>query len=73
MVFGVHFYYVCDRAALYMNHWYPTFLVKSTAVSNNKDSDKKMLILKISKPLSFHFYTGQYVYLKVAEVDEHWR
>jgi len=47
--------------------------VKSTAVSNNKDSDKKMLILKISKPLSFHFYPGQYVYLKVAEVDEHWQ
>ena len=63
-------YYICDRAAMHLNHKYRARLVASSAVTGNNGS--RMIILKLQRPALFQFKPGQYAYLKISEIDEHW-
>jgi predicted ferric reductase len=63
-------YYVCDRAAMHMNHKYMARLVSSSAVTGSDGS--KMIILKLRRPSLFRFKPGQYAFLKLASLDAHW-
>lgn len=62
--------YVCDRAAMHMNHKYRARLVSSSAVTGSNGS--KMIILKLRRPPLFQFKPGQYAYLKLSSIDTHW-
>lgn len=46
-------YYVCDRAAIHLNHKYQTRLVSSSAVTGSNGS--RMLIIKVKRPVLFNF------------------
>jgi predicted ferric reductase len=63
-------YYVCDRAAMHMNHKYMARLESSSAVTGSDGS--KMIILKLRRPSLFRFKPGQYAFLKLASLDTHW-
>jgi hypothetical protein len=63
-------YYVCDQAAMHINHKYLTPLVSSSAVTGGSGS--RMLILKVKRPVLFNFKPGQYAFLRLAEIDQHW-
>jgi predicted ferric reductase len=63
-------YYVCDRAAMHMNHKYMARLVSSSAVTGSNGS--KMIILKLRRPALFRFKPGQYAFLKLSKLDAHW-
>ena len=79
-------YYFCDRAAMILNHHYRTPLVASSIVdgaqndddiaSSNRSSDNnsnnKMVILRLRRPVLFHFKPGQYAQLRLKELDNHW-
>jgi len=64
--------YVCDRAAMYITNRHTSVLVESKAIGSNSSDKQKMAIMKVKKPNLFHFYPGQYVYLKVPAVDNRW-
>jgi hypothetical protein len=65
--------YICDRAAMYLNHRYFTTLSRASAIDTTDTSGKgRLVILKTKKPELFHFSPGQYVYLKVPSVDNRW-
>jgi predicted ferric reductase len=63
-------YYICDRAAMHLNHKYQTRLVSSSAVTGSKGS--RMLILKVKRPVLFNFKPGQYAFLRLTKFDQHW-
>jgi predicted ferric reductase len=63
-------YYVCDRAAMHMNHKYMARLESSSAVTGSDGS--KMIILKLRRPSLFRFKPGQYAFLRLASIDTHW-
>jgi len=42
------------------------------ASSSSSTSGKNMIYLKIRKPKMFHFKPGQYVYLKIPQIDRSW-
>lgn len=63
--------YVCDRAAMFLNHRYFS-VVNSASAIDTESKDRKLVILKVKKPDLFHFSPGQYVYLKVPGVDNLW-
>ncbi|CAB9511565.1 generating NADPH oxidase heavy chain subunit [Seminavis robusta] len=63
-------YYFCDRAAMALNHRYKTPLVASSVVQDNGGS--KMVILRLRRPVLFHFKPGQYAQLRLPEIDRHW-
>jgi predicted ferric reductase len=63
-------YYICDRAAMRLNHKYQTRLVSSSAVTGSNGS--RMLILKVRRPVLFNFKPGQYAFLRSSEIDQHW-
>ena len=63
-------YYVCDRLAMHMTRKYRTKLMSSSTVPGSDGS--KMMILNLRKPALFTFKAGQYAYLKIASIDNHW-
>jgi predicted ferric reductase len=64
-------YYVCDRAAMRLNHSYRIRLVASSVVAGTDGS--KMVILKLRKPVLFEFKPGQYAFLRLSDgIDHHW-
>ena len=63
-------YYICDRAAMHINHRYKTKLASSSAVHGTNSS--QMLILKLHRPVLFDFKPGQYAFLRVNAIDSHW-
>jgi ferredoxin-NADP reductase len=63
-------YYLCDRAAMHLNHKYQTRLVSSSAVTGSNGS--RMLIIKVKRPVLFNFKPGQYAFLRLTELDQHW-
>lgn len=63
-------YYICDRAAMYLNHKYRTRLVHCAALTGNENS--RMLIVKLRRPALFQFQPGQLAYLRVCTIDGHW-
>jgi predicted ferric reductase len=63
-------FYLCDRAAMHLNHRYKTRLLGSSIVSGTDGS--KMVILKLSRPALFRFKPGQYAFLRVDKIDNHW-
>jgi hypothetical protein len=60
-------YYLCDRAAMHLNHKYQTRLVSSSAVTGSNGS--RMLIIKVKRPVLFSFKPGQYAFLRLTELD----
>lgn len=64
-------YYLCDRAAMHLNHRYTCPVVASSAVVSC-GSKKKMIILKLRRPALFRFQPGQYAFLKIKDNDVHW-
>jgi ferredoxin-NADP reductase len=63
-------YYLCDRAAMHLNHKYQTRLVSSSAVTGSNGS--RMLIIKVKRPVLLNFKPGQYAFLRLTELDQHW-
>mmetsp|Transcript_12619 Transcript_12619/g.30552 ORF Transcript_12619/g.30552 Transcript_12619/m.30552 type:complete len:911 (-) Transcript_12619:238-2970(-) len=63
-------YYVCDRAAMRLNHQYTTKVVDSSVVRGSQGS--KLVILKVRRPVLFNFKPGQYAYLRIGSIDHHW-
>jgi hypothetical protein len=63
-------FYLCDRAAMYLNHRYHMRLVSDSAVTGC--SGTKMVILKMRRPILFNFKPGQYAFIRMTELDQHW-
>eukprot|EP00543_Licmophora_paradoxa_P014987 CAMPEP_0202471054 /NCGR_PEP_ID=MMETSP1360-20130828/83405_1 /ASSEMBLY_ACC=CAM_ASM_000848 /TAXON_ID=515479 /ORGANISM="Licmophora paradoxa, Strain CCMP2313" /LENGTH=687 /DNA_ID=CAMNT_0049096985 /DNA_START=495 /DNA_END=2558 /DNA_ORIENTATION=- len=65
-------YYLCDRAAMYINQRFKTVVLSSSLVSSGPDS--KMILIKLRRPALFQFEPGQYAFLKVDGIGEsvHW-
>jgi len=63
-------YYVCDRAAMHMNHRYQTSIAASSAVTSGNGT--RMAIIKVHRPVLFHFKPGQYCLLRIPAIDRHW-
>lgn len=63
-------YYVCDRAAMRLNHCYHTKMVGSSIVWGSNGS--KLVILKVNRPVLFQFKPGQYAFIKIEAIDNHW-
>ena len=63
-------YYVCDRAAMHINHRYQTSIAASSAVTSGRGT--RMAIIKVHRPVLFHFKPGQYCLLRVPSIDKHW-
>lgn len=62
--------YICDRAAMHINHRYRTRIVSASTVVGSDGS--RMIMLKVRRPILFHFKPGQYAFLRVGEIDIHW-
>jgi len=67
-------YYICDRAAMRLNHTYYTPLVASSVVDGGEQQQNgsKMIILRLRRPVLFHFKPGQFAQLRLKEIDNHW-
>lgn len=63
-------YYVCDRASMHINHRYYTSIAASSAVTSGRGT--RMAIIKVHRPVLFHFKPGQYCLLRVPSIDRHW-
>jgi predicted ferric reductase len=63
-------YYICDRAAMHLNHRYQARIVSSSIVAGCNGS--KMIILKMKRPVLFNFRPGQSAFLRLTELDQHW-
>jgi predicted ferric reductase len=59
-------YYICDRVGARLNH---TYRVRAISCSTVSGGSGKMVVLRLSRPTLFEFKPGQYVYLKIPEVD----
>jgi len=64
-------YYLCDRAAMYLNNRYTTRLVSSTTIEGSSNGSR-MIILRLKRPTLFNFKPGQYAYLRLSSIDHHW-
>jgi predicted ferric reductase len=62
-------YYICDRVGARLNHKYRVRAISCSTVSGGK---AKMVVLRLSRPTLFEFKPGQYVYVKVPEIDDEW-
>jgi hypothetical protein len=62
-------YYLCDRAASYLNHHYKAKLESSSATTGK---GSKMVVLKMRRPTLFDFKPGQYAYLRLSFIDSSW-
>jgi predicted ferric reductase len=62
-------FYICDRAAMHINHKYQARIVSSSTVGSN---GSKMIILKLKRPVLFNFRPGQSAFLRLTEIDQHW-
>lgn len=65
-------YYFCDRASMALNHRYTTQLVASSTVAGTTSNESKMIILRLRRPVLFHFKPGQYAQLRLKELDISW-
>jgi predicted ferric reductase len=63
-------YYVCDRAAMHLNHKYTTKMMGSSVVWGSNGS--KLVILKVLRPILFQFKPGQYAFIRIGSIDNHW-
>jgi predicted ferric reductase len=63
-------FYFCDRAAMHLNHKYHTKVTAASTVAGTNGS--RMIILKTKKPTLFQFKAGQYAFLRINEIDNHW-
>lgn len=63
-------FYFCDRAAMHLNHKYNTKVTGSATVSGTNGS--RMIILKLKKPVLFSFSPGQFAFLRINGLDNHW-
>jgi hypothetical protein len=61
---------ICGRAAIHLNHKYRTRISSASAVEGSDGS--RMLLIKIQRPDIFQFKPGQYAFLKVSSLDQHW-
>jgi hypothetical protein len=62
-------YYLCDRAASYLNHHYKAKLESSSATTGK---GSKMVVLKMRRPTLFDFKPGQYAFLRLSFIDSSW-
>jgi ferredoxin-NADP reductase len=63
-------FYLCDRAAMYINHWYDTKLQGASVVTGSNGS--KTILLRVKRPTLLRFRPGQYVFLRVSKIDNQW-
>lgn len=63
-------FYMCDRAAMYINHWYDTKLQGSSVVTGSDGS--KTILLRVKRPALLRFRPGQYVFLRMSKIDNFW-
>lgn len=63
-------YYMCDYAMMRINQRFVTQVVSFTAAEGGQGS--RMIILKLRRPTLFFFQPGQYVFLRVGEIDRTW-
>lgn len=63
-------YYLCDRAAMYLNHRYKARLVSSSTIEGSTGC--KMIILRLRRPELFRFKPGQFAYLRLPAIDSTW-
>ena len=66
------FLYITDRAAMYLNQRHSSKILLNKSSLITKGSDKKMILLQVQKPVNFSFNPGQYVYMKIPDVDQFW-
>ena len=64
-------YYMCDRAAMYLNNRYTTRLVSSTTIEGSSNGSR-MIILRLKRPALFTFKPGQFAYLRLLSIDNQW-
>ena len=62
-------YYLCDRAASYLNHHYKAKLESSSAITGE---GSKMVLLKMRCPTLFDFKPGQYAFVRLPFIDSSW-
>lgn len=55
---------------MYMNDWYETKLQDSSVVTGSDGS--KTIFLRMKRPTLLSFRPGNYVYLKIRSIDQHW-
>mmetsp|Transcript_1945 Transcript_1945/g.3221 ORF Transcript_1945/g.3221 Transcript_1945/m.3221 type:complete len:586 (-) Transcript_1945:152-1909(-) len=53
-----------------LNHRYDTKMVGSSVVWGSNGS--KLVILKVQRPALFQFKPGQYAYIRISSIDNHW-
>ena len=63
-------YYIADRAAMHMLHKYSSKLRSSSCITSS--DGKRMITLKMKRPFLLFFKPGQYVFLRVKDIDIHW-
>lgn len=63
-------YYICDRVAMRLNHCYDTKIIGSSVVWGSNGA--KLVILKARRPVLLQFKPGQYVFIKIDAIDNHW-
>ena len=68
-------YYVCDRAAMFLQHKYTTTIKGISAITTTtaaaNDSYSRMLLVKVRRPALFTFQPGQYAFLRVPAIDKY--
>lgn len=64
-------FYLCDRAAMYINHWYDSKLQGSSVVTGHNNGSKTIL-LRVQRPTLLTFRPGQYVFLRICKIDNQW-
>jgi predicted ferric reductase len=62
-------YYICDRVGARLN---PKYRVRAVSCSTVSGGKARMAVLRLARPTLFEFKPGQYVYLKVPEIDDEW-
>lgn len=68
-------YYVCDRAAMFLQQKYTTTIKGISAITTTtaapNDSYSRMLLVKVKRPALFTFQPGQYAFLRVPAIDKY--
>mmetsp|Transcript_19190 Transcript_19190/g.22188 ORF Transcript_19190/g.22188 Transcript_19190/m.22188 type:complete len:668 (-) Transcript_19190:147-2150(-) len=63
--------YAADRCTMYLAHRYDSTTTSAITIDSGEKGGR-LVILKVKKPSMLTFSAGQYVYLKVPQVDNLW-
>lgn len=55
---------------MHLNQKFRARIESSSVVSGRKN--RKMIILRLKRPVLFHFKPGQYAFLRLKDIDVHW-